>query len=114
MVAASCPPKPLTSPTLLSHLTPTLPGEEGDCFKFAFSKPLLSRWKGVRWERRSWGGEGSEAADRSRSSTNSRRQRPHHPAHLLELVLVDGVAQVRIDPLRHLGAHLTQHLRRPG
>ena len=48
---------PLTTPALLSHLTPTLPGEEGDGFAFSFLKPPLSRWVGVRRER---GGRGSE------------------------------------------------------
>src|SRR5262245_33860315 len=47
---------PLTTPALLSHRTPTLLGEEGDCFKKS-CKPPLSRWAGVRWER---GGRGSE------------------------------------------------------
>ena len=32
---------PLTSPTLLSHRTPTRPGEEGDCFKLVFYTPSL-------------------------------------------------------------------------
>ncbi len=32
---------PLTSPALLSRLTPTLPGEEGDCFDLFFKAPPL-------------------------------------------------------------------------
>ena len=39
---------PLTTPALLSHRTPTLPGEEGDCFKLVFCVPPLSRRSGGR------------------------------------------------------------------
>ena len=61
--------RPLTTPALLSHLTPTLPGEEGDCFKFVFLNPLSPGG----WECGGREGEGGVRAPTARRQVRSTR-----------------------------------------